>query len=397
MYRYWLSMLSPHNLAQVKRTPTKLTGIRVRYLCPGLKLWVVGRFLWKLAAVPRSLLNPTTRNCTVKLRIGGRRHLGKCCCHAAEALGAVPPIGPETILSSVTGGNHEMLRLEVLAKHCANIQLPCFGAYISRARRCSSVAASKRLVASVPEDRLQQAQRAIEAMSNLQAQQQPAAPPAAVSEQDILDVMQKTKSKRKHKRDLPLDPAHQEAIRQKIAASMARKAAKAQFQCPACGVTLTRIQNVLSHMDRCCQDLFPAEVLQQADNVHDVSQLQQILAAASALENSKRRQALEITFLSHDSSSAVPAVTAAFAAQPSSNNSGGSQLEHDKYGIQATAIAAHLVDAGSSSSDCDDDDDMATAADGDDAYEASYSKRTRQRIQQAPVDIAQQMGLPLAR
>eukprot|EP00878_Enallax_costatus_P045022 GHUV01053856.1.p1 GENE.GHUV01053856.1~~GHUV01053856.1.p1 ORF type:complete len:288 (+),score=100.51 GHUV01053856.1:173-1036(+) len=287
--------------------------------------------------------------------------------------------------------------------------------------------------------------------------------------------MQKTKSKRKHKRDLPLDPAHQEAIRQKIAASMARKAAKAQFQCPACGVTLTRIQNVLSHMDRCCQDLFPAEVLQQvcrkqlaqhtsklwdklstllaglgdlaawrelhhthvcqvccgrvvscrmnrtvvknkscdsndanevgsfpclllqADNVHDVSQLQQILAAASALENSKRRQALEITFLSHDSSSAVPAVTAAFAAQPSSNNSGGSQLEHDKYGIQATAIAAHLVDAGSSSSDCDDDDDMATAADGDDAYEASYSKRTRQRIQQAPVDIAQQMGLPLAR
>lgn len=48
----------------------------------------------------------------------------------------------------------------------------------------------------------------------------------------------------------------------------------------------------------------------------------------------------------------------------------------------------------------EDDDDIAAAADGDAAeadYEAGYSKHTRQRIQQAPADIAQEMGLPLAR
>ena len=85
----------------------------------------------------------------------------------------------------VRGRPREMLRLDILAKHCANIQLPFFGACISRARRCSSISASKRLVASVPEDRLQQAQRAIEAMSNLQPQQQPEALPAAVSRKRI--------------------------------------------------------------------------------------------------------------------------------------------------------------------------------------------------------------------
>lgn len=66
----------------------------------------------------------------------------------------------------------EMLRLEHLAKHCANIQLPYFGAHISRARNLKPVSAGKRLVASTPEDRLQQAQRAIEALSSMEQQQQ---------------------------------------------------------------------------------------------------------------------------------------------------------------------------------------------------------------------------------
>lgn len=82
-------------------------------------------------------------------------------------------------------------------------------------------------------------------------------------EQAILGVMQKTKSKRKHKANLPLDQAHQELIRQNIAASMGRKAIKAKLQCPACGVMLTRKENVLSHMDKCCKDLLPAEMLPQ--------------------------------------------------------------------------------------------------------------------------------------
>lgn len=102
------------------------------------------------------------------------------------------------------------------------------------------------------------------------------------ADQDILDVMQKTKSKRKHKRDLVLDEAQQEAIRQKIAASMARKAAKTKFNCPACGVTLTRIENVLTHMARCCEDLLQPEVLQQVRELAAGDDYQYIVTASFA-------------------------------------------------------------------------------------------------------------------
>lgn len=75
-----------------------------------------------------------------------------------------------------------MLMLDRLARHCVNIQLPYIGAHISRSRRYSSLtSANKRLVASVPEDRLQQAQRAMEALGNLQPKQQEPAAAAAVS------------------------------------------------------------------------------------------------------------------------------------------------------------------------------------------------------------------------
>lgn len=83
------------------------------------------------------------------------------------------------ILFVVVVSNGEMQRLDGLVRHCGNFQLPCLGAYISHARRYMANCASKQLVASVPEDRLQQAQRAIEAMSNLPQQQ--AAIPAAVT------------------------------------------------------------------------------------------------------------------------------------------------------------------------------------------------------------------------
>jgi predicted RNA-binding Zn-ribbon protein involved in translation (DUF1610 family) len=89
--------------------------------------------------------------------------------------------------------------------------------------------------------------------------------------------MRKTKSKRKHKQDLQLDAAQQEAIRQKIAASMAKKAARIHFNCPACGVTLTRADGVLTHMQRCCADLLPQQLQQQQEQLeqqkHDTQQV----------------------------------------------------------------------------------------------------------------------------
>lgn len=66
-----------------------------------------------------------------------------------------------------------------------------------------------------------------------------------------------------HKRDAPLDEQQREAIRQKIAASMARKAAKVRYACAACGVTLTRAHGVVPHMARCCPDLLDEAALQQ--------------------------------------------------------------------------------------------------------------------------------------
>lgn len=44
---------------------------------------------------------------------------------------------------------------------------------------------------------------------------------------------------------------------------MAKKAARARFNCPACGVTLTRADGVLAHMQRCCADLLPQQHQQE--------------------------------------------------------------------------------------------------------------------------------------
>jgi hypothetical protein len=108
------------------------------------------------------------------------------------------------------------------------------------------------------------------------------------------------------------------------------------------------------------------------------AQLQQMLADAATLEQARRRQALEITFLQ---ASASPLVAAG------ADCSAG-----------AAAAAAAVGEPASSSSDEDEDDDVAAAVGGDgDSYEAGYSKGTRLRIQQAPADIAAQMGVPLAR
>jgi hypothetical protein len=108
----------------------------------------------------------------------------------------------------------------------------------------------------------------------------------------------------------------------------------------------------------------------------ELAQLQQMLADAAALEQARRRQALEITFLQAN----APPLVAAGAES------------------STTAAAAAGDPASSSSEDDDDDDDAAAAVGGDgDGYEAGYSKGTRLRIQQAPADIAAQMAVPLAR
>eukprot|EP00775_Hariotina_reticulata_P008614 gene8614-8795_t len=172
-----------------------------------------------------------------------------------------------------------------------------------------------------------------------------------LADKDIQDVVNKTKSSRKNKRNLPMDEQKQEEIRQKIAASMARKAAKIRYTCPACSVTLTRAAGVVTHMARCCADLLDSEVLQQPSLVPDAEQLQQLLTAAGVREQLKRRQALEITFL-----------------QPTPGS-----ISHDLH------------------------DPEAAAAEGSEAFEGGYSKHTRQRIQQAPADIAKQLGVPLTR
>lgn len=72
-----------------------------------------------------------------------------------------------------------------------------------------------------------------------------------------------TRTKRKHKQDKPMDAATRQEIRQKIAASMARKAAKTRYNCPACGVLITRVGGILLHMDKCCPDLLTADSREQ--------------------------------------------------------------------------------------------------------------------------------------
>lgn len=126
----------------------------------------------------------------------------------------------------------------------------------------------------------------------------------------------------------------------------------------------------------------------------DVNHLLQILAKAAVIENSKRRRALEITFLGQDSSTAAAAARVVVGPSSSSGSEGGEP--HGNKGVaQGTATAAS---DSSSSGDYEDDDNLAAAAaTTDDADEASYSTHSRQRIQQAPADIAQKMGLPLAR
>lgn len=79
------------------------------------------------------------------------------------------------------------------------------------------------------------------------------------AEQTVEEVLSLSKPKRKGK-DKPMDEATREAIRQKIAASMARKAAKVRYNCPACGVLITRVGGILLHMDKCCPDLLTEDI-----------------------------------------------------------------------------------------------------------------------------------------
>lgn len=123
----------------------------------------------------------------------------------------------------------------------------------------------------------------------------------------------------------------------------------------------------------------PLLTVLQAVPVPDIPQLQQLLAEAANVEQAKRRQALEITFLQ----AGTPAAAAAAG------------LDADS---AAAAAAATADPASSSSEDGDDDDDAAAAGDVEgDGFETGYSRGTRLRIQQAPADIAAHIGVPLAR
>jgi len=82
---------------------------------------------------------------------------------------------------------------------------------------------------------------------------------SCLADQTVDEVLALAKTKHKHKEDRLMDAATREAIRQKIAASMAKKAAKTRYNCPACGVLITRIGGILLHMDRCCPDLMTEE------------------------------------------------------------------------------------------------------------------------------------------
>jgi hypothetical protein len=68
-----------------------------------------------------------------------------------------------------------MLRLDRLARHCASAP----AAAAAAARTAAVALASRKTLANVPDDRLEQAYSAFEAMRNLQAQQQHGATAAA--------------------------------------------------------------------------------------------------------------------------------------------------------------------------------------------------------------------------
>lgn len=100
-----------------------------------------------------------------------------------------------------------------------------------------------------------------------------------------------TRTKRKHKQDKPMDAATREAIRQKIAASMARKAAKTRYNCPACGVLITRVGGILLHMDKCCPDLLTADSREQVGPTPTAA-----CAASTASTHHTTRQQQELFF-----------------------------------------------------------------------------------------------------
>jgi hypothetical protein len=68
-----------------------------------------------------------------------------------------------------------MLRLDRLARHCASAP----AAAAAAARTAAVALASRKTLASIPDDRLEQAYSAFEAMSSMQAQQQNGATAAA--------------------------------------------------------------------------------------------------------------------------------------------------------------------------------------------------------------------------
>jgi len=131
-------------------------------------------------------------------------------------------------------------------------------------------------------------------------------------------------------------------------------------------------------------------VLQAAAHPDKPEVLQPIIAAAAAAENKKRRRALEITFLSNKRQTAADTDSAAAAAATATGDVTASDMR--------SAAPAAAVASSSSDATGDDDDDLAgQQGAGDGGFEAGYSMQARQRIAEAPDDIAAELQVPKAR
>jgi 4-hydroxy-3-methylbut-2-en-1-yl diphosphate synthase IspG/GcpE len=85
-------------------------------------------------------------------------------------------------------------------------------------------------------------------------------PPA---EQDIDDVLRKSN----RNAELSNDPVIREKIRQRILESLQRKAAMLKLVCPACGVTITKLEAMSKHTAHCCPDILPPKAVQQVGSI----------------------------------------------------------------------------------------------------------------------------------
>ncbi|GBF91532.1 hypothetical protein Rsub_04272 [Raphidocelis subcapitata] len=261
---------------------------------------------------------------------------------------------------------------------------------------------------------------------------------AAVTEAEIEEIL--AKSSRRKGKEAPSDPDVREAIRRRIAESRAKRATRISFVCPACSVTLTRAVTLVTHSDRCCPDILSSREIKKATDAADHAALERILARAAANEQRLRRRALEICFLDGGRTTAFGDASGdedggggggGGAGGSGAGGSAAGTLDEDEEDaaasaaaaeraaseaaafrafLQAAQAAAASVEAEAAAADAAAAEAAAAAAAGDDgggpaapqrrppppaATQALGSKR--QRILEAPVDIARELGVSVDR